>query len=426
MAARLPPKGNNDAMDIERKDLARKRRIRRIAWSVVALLAMAAITFGVSRLEPAAPTVEASVVFPDVVERGDMTIDVRGLGTLVPEEIVLIPARDEGRVERRFLQAGMAVEPDTVLIELSNPQLEQEVFDVESEIEAAEAEYADLEVQLETQRLDQAAQAATVRGEYEKAKAQYNVDKELYDEGLMLSRSRITMEQLETRVKIEEQRLEIRKKAVTAQLAAKRARINQQHRLLELRKEKLQRLKVRAGIAGVLQQMEVEVGQLVAPGTVLARVSDPKRLKAELRIAETQAKDIIVGQRALVDTRSEVVEGEVIRVDPAVLDGTVTVDVRLHGDLPRGARPDLSVDGRVILDHLENVIKVGRPVYAQRDSKISLFRKEPDGVHAVRVQVSVGRTSVNEIEILDGLQPGDEVILSDMSQWEEYDRIRLE
>ena len=413
-------------MDIERKDLARKRRLRRIAWSAVALLAMGAITFGVSRLEPAAPTVEASVVFTDVVERGDMTIDVRGLGTLVPEEIVLIPARDEGRVERRFLQAGMAVEPGTVLIELSNPQLEQEVFDVETEIEAAEAEYADLEVQLETQRLDQAAAAAQVRGELEKARAQYNVDKELYDEGLMLSRSRITMEQLETRVKLEEERLEVRKKAVQAQLAAKRARINQQYRLLELRKEKLQRLKVRAGISGVLQQMEVEVGQLVSPGTVLARVSDPRRLKAELRIAETQAKDIIVGQRALVDTRSEVVEGEVIRVDPAVLDGTVTVDVRLEGELPRGARPDLSVDGRVILDHLEDAVKVGRPVYAQRDSKISLFRKEPDGLHAVRVQVTVGRTSVNEIEIVEGLMPGDEVILSDMSQWDEYDRIRLE
>lgn len=413
-------------MDIERKDLGRKRRFRRIVMIVVALLTMGAITYGVSKLEPAAPTVDAAVVFPDTVERGEMTIDVRGLGTLVPEEIVLIPARDEGRVDRRYLQAGMAVQADTVLIELSNPQLEQEVFDVATEIEAAEAEYRDLEVQLETQRLDQAAMAAQVRGELEKARAQYRVDKELYDEGLMLSRSRITMEQLETRMKLEEERLEVRKKAVEAQLAAKRARVNQQYRLLELRKEKLQRLKVRAGIAGVLQQMEVEVGQLVTPGTVLARVSDPKRLKAALRIAETQAKDIVVGQKALVDTRSMVIEGEVIRVDPAVLDGTVTVDVRLDGDLPVWLRPDLSVDGRVILDHLEDAVKVGRPVYAQRDSKISLFRKEPDGLHAVRVQVSVGRTSVNEIEILEGLAPGDEVILSDMSQWDEYDRIRLQ
>jgi HlyD family secretion protein len=406
-------------MDIERKDLGRKRRFRRIVMIVVALLTMGAITYGVSKLEPAAPTVDAAVVFPDTVERGEMTIDVRGLGTLVPEEIVLIPARDEGRVDRRYLQAGMAVQADTVLIE-------QEVFDVATEIEAAEAEYRDLEVQLETQRLDQAAMAAQVRGELEKARAQYRVDKELYDEGLMLSRSRITMEQLETRMKLEEERLEVRKKAVEAQLAAKRARVNQQYRLLELRKEKLQRLKVRAGIAGVLQQMEVEVGQLVTPGTVLARVSDPKRLKAALRIAETQAKDIVVGQKALIDTRSLVVEGEVIRVDPAVLDGTVTVDVRLDGDLPVWLRPDLSVDGRVILDHLEDAVKVGRPVYAQRDSKISLFRKEPDGLHAVRVQVSVGRTSVNEIEILEGLAPGDEVILSDMSQWDEYDRIRLQ
>ena len=413
-------------MDIERKDLARKRRMRRIVMFVVALLTMGAITYGVSKLEPAAPSVEASVVFPDTVERGPMTIDVRGIGTLVPEEIVLIPARDEGRVERRFLQAGMAVQPDTILLELSNPELEQEVFNVETEIEAAEAEYRDLEVQLETERLDQAAQAADVRGDYEKAKAQYQVDKELYDEGLMLSRSRITMEQLEKQVEIEEERLTIRKKAVEAQLAAKRARINQQVRLLDLQKVKLQRLKVRAGISGVLQQMEVEVGQLVTAGTVLARVSDPRQLKAELRIAETQAKDVSVGQRALINTRVEDINGEVIRVDPAVLEGTVTVDVRLEGELPTYLRPDLSVDGRVIIDHLEDAVKVGRPVYAQRDSKISLFRKELDGLHAVRVQVSVGRTSVNEIEILEGLMPGDEVILSDMSAWDEYDRIRLE
>jgi len=413
-------------MDIERKDFARKRRIRRAVGGTVAVLAVAAITLGVSRLEPAAPTVEASVVFEDTTARGDMTIDVRGLGVLAPEEIVLIPARDQGRIERRYLQAGMAVEPDTVLIELSNPQLEQEVFDVETEIEAAQAEYADLEVQLETQRLDQSAQAAQVRANFETAKAQYRVDQELYDEGLVLSKSRIAMEQLETRLRIEEQRLEIRKKAVTAQLAAKQARINQQRRLLVLRKEKLGRLRVRAGIAGVLQQMEVEVGQVVSPGTVLARVSDPRRLKAELRIAETQAKDILVGQRALIDTRSEVVEGEVTRVDPAVLAGTVTVDVRILGDLPRGARPDLSVDGRIILDHLEDVVKVGRPVYAQRNSKITLFRREPDGLHAVRTQVSVGQTSVNEIQILEGLNPGDQVILSDMSAWDEYDRIRLQ
>ncbi len=387
---------------------------------------MGAVTYGVSTLEPAAPTVDESVVFSDDVVRGDMTIDVRGLGVLVPEEIVLIPARDEGRVERRFLQAGMAVEPNTILLELSNPQLEQDVFDVESEIEASEAEYADLEVQLETQRLDQSAQSAQVRASYETAKAQFQVDKELYDEGLVLSKSRIAMEQLKTRLNIEEQRLEIRKKAVKAQLAAKRVRINQQRRLLELRKQKLERLRVRAGIGGVLQQMEVEVGQLVTPGTVLARVSDPRRLKAELRIAETQAKDIVVGLRATIDTRSEVVQGEVIRIDPAVLEGTVTIDVRLEGDLPKGARPDLSVDGRVILDHLEGVVKVGRPVYAQRNSKISLFRKEPDGLHAIRVQVSVGLTSVNEIEVLEGLEPGDEVILSDMSAWDQYDRIRLQ
>lgn len=417
-------------MDVVRKDLARKRRLRRVFFVVAAVSAMSALTYAIARLEPAAPTVDRSVVFFDTVRRGEMTIDVRGLGSLIPEEIVLIPARDEGRVERRYLQAGMTVEPDSVLLDLGNPQLEQEVFDVESEIRAAEAEFVDLEVQLETQRLDQQAAAAQVRAEYAQAQAQYDADRRLAADGLLdgltLAKSKITVEQLETRVDIEQDRLAIREKAVAAQLAAKRARIEQQNRLLELRKRKLERLRVRAGIAGVLQQVEVEVGQFVTPGTVLARVSDPRRLMARLRVPETQAKDVAVGQRAVVDTRGEVVEGEVVRVDPAVLEGTVTVDVRLLGELPRGARPDLSVDGRVILDRMDDVVKVGRPVYAQRDSKISLFRVEPDGVHASRVQVSVGRTSVNEIEVVEGLRAGDEVILSDVSQWDQYDRVRLQ
>ena len=416
-------------MDIPRKDLVRKRRIRRIIYSVVAVVAMGAITFGLSRLEPAAPTVDGSP-FIDEVRRGDMVLDVRGLGTLVPENILLVPARDEGRVDRRFLLPGEQVTADTVLFELSNPQLEQEVFDTESEIRAAEAEFADLEVKLETETLNIKTAAAQVESDYQQARAEFVAQKQMADKGLTdqvtLTKARVATEQLEVRVQLEKERLAIRDKAVQAQLAAKRSRIEQQQRLLELRKRKLKRLIVRAGATGVLQQLEVEVGQLVTAGTVLARVSDPRYLKAELRIAETQAKDITFGQRAEIDTRNGVISGTVTRIDPAAEEGTVTVDVRLEGELPKGARPDLSVDGRIILDHLVEVVKVGRPVYAQPDATISLFRLEPDGEHASRVQVSVGRTSVNEIEVRQGLQPGDRVILSDMSQMDAYDRVRLD
>ncbi len=415
-------------MDIPRKDLVRKRRLRRIIYAVVALVAMGAITFGLSRLEPASPTVDGSP-FIDTVGRGDMVIDVRGLGTLVPESILLVPARDEGRVDRRFLLPGEQVTADTVLFKLSNPQLEQDVFDTESEIRAAAADYADLEVRLETETLNIKTAAAQVESEFQQARTEYVAQEQMAEKGLTdqvsLTKARVAAEQSEIRVQLEKDRLAIREKAVQAQLAASRARMEQQQRLLELRKQKLERLIVRAGATGVLQQLEVEVGQLVTAGTVLARVSDPRYLKAELRIAETQAKDITFGQRAEIDTRNGVIPGTVTRIDPAALEGTVTIDVRLEGELPKGARPDLSVEGRIILDHLVEVVKVGRPVYAQPEATISLFRIEPDGIHASRVQVSVGRTSVNEIEIRQGLQPGDRVILSDMSAMDAYDRVRI-
>ena len=416
-------------MDIPRKDLVRKRRVRRIVYSLTALTAMAAITFALSRLEPAAPSVERATVFVDSVGRGDMVLDVRGLGTLVPEVVLLIPARDEGRVERRLLLPGVRVEPETVLFELSNPKLEQELFDAQSVLRAAEADYADLKAQLETQRVDQAATAAQLKSEYLQAKSEWEVNQALAKDALTdqvtLRMSKVRTEQLEVRLQLEKERLDVREVSVKAQLAAQQARIDQARGLVRLREKQLDRLKVRAGASGVLQQLEVEVGQLVTPGTVMARVSDPRQLKAALKIAETQVKDITFGQRAEIDTRNGVIPGTVMRIDPAVLEGTVTVDIRLEGELPRGARPDLSVDGRIILDHLRNVIKVGRPVYAQPNNTISLFRLEPDGLHAVRVQAAVGRTSVNEIEIRQGLQPGDQVILSDMSAWDEHDRIRL-
>jgi HlyD family secretion protein len=414
-------------MDIERKDFAKKRRNRRVLTGVLGVLVVTGITYAVAQLEPAAPPVDRGVIFPGTVERGDMTIDVRGLGTLAPEDIVVISARDGGRVDTRHLQPGMAVEPNTILVTLSSPELEQQVFDIESQLRGADADYANLEAQLETERMSQRSTVVQAEGAYESAKIEHDVEAELSPEGNLKRRKlKILMDQAKARLEVEQERVAVNERSGKARLAAQRASREQLERRLELEKGKLARLNVRAGIHGVLQQMDVEVGQLVTPGTILARVVDPKRLKAELRISETQAKDVMVGQRATIDTRSEVLDGEVIRVDPTVLNGTVTIDVRLAGELPAYLRPDLSVDGRVILDHRENVLKVSRPVYAQRDSTISLFKMEPDGIHASRVQVSIGQTSVNEIEILEGLQAGDEVILSDMSAWDDYDRIRLQ
>ena len=416
-------------MDIPRKDFARKRRVRRVIYTVLAALLLGAVTYGLSTLEPAAPAVERATVFMDEVKRGPMLRQVRGLGALVPEEILLIPASDEGRVERRLVLPGSPVEPGTVLLELSSPLLEQLVWDAESQLKAAEADYANLKVQLESQRLDQESMAAQVEAEYREAQARFEADEELAAEGLIpnlnLTISRANAEQLAKRLRLERERVSIRDPAVEAQLAAQQARIDQAQGLMELRRGQFDKLKVRAGARGVLQQLEVEVGQLVTPGTPLARVSDPRRLKAELRIPETQAKDVQFGQKAEIDTRNGIIPGTVIRIDPASIEGTVTVDVRLDAELPKGARPDLSVDGTIELERLADVLYVGRPVYAQQESTIGLFRMEPDGEHAVRTQVQVGRTSVNTIEIRGGLQLGDTVILSDMSAWDAYDRIRL-
>jgi HlyD family secretion protein len=321
----------------------------------------------------------------------------------------------------------MAVEPNTILVTLSSPELEQQVFDMESQLRGADADYANLEAQLETERMSQRSTVVQTQGSYESARIDHDVESQLSPESNLKRRKlKILMDQAKARLDVEQERVGVNERSGKARLAAQRASREQLERRLELEKSKLARLNVRAGIRGVLQQMEVEVGQLVSPGTILARVVDPTRLKAELRISETQAKDVMVGQRATIDTRSEVLDGEVIRVDPTVLNGTVTIDVRLGGDLPAYLRPDLSVDGRVILDHRGSVLKVSRPVYAQRDSAISLFKMEPDGIHASRVRVSIGQTSVNEIEILEGLEAGDEVILSDMSAWDDYDRIRLQ
>jgi HlyD family secretion protein len=417
-------------MDKPRVGYAKQKRVRRFLAGTIAAVALLSIAWAVSRIQPAAPGVDAAVVFTDTVKRGQMVRQVRGIGTLVPETVVVIAASDAGRVERRFIQPGQPTATGTVLLELSSPQVEQEYLDASAQLRQAQADLANLVAQLEDQRLTQESVTADIEGQYLQAKAQHDADLELSKAGLTdrvtLMKSRVAMEQLAKRLRSERAREDARKPSVEAQLAAQRARIEQMEALVALREEKLERLRVRAGMDGVLQLMDVEVGQLVSPGDELARVSDPTHLKAELKIPETLVNEVTVRQRAEIDTRNGVIEGEVSRIDPAAIEGTVLVDVRLLGEMPRGARPDLSVDGTIELDRLEDVLHVGRPIHAREDSMMGLFRLEEDQTHASRVQVQVGKVSVSTIEIRTGLSEGDTVILSDMSAWDAYDRIRLE
>jgi len=418
-------------LDIQREGVARKKRIRMAVIAGAVLAGVAAISLALSRLEPAAPSVNRATVWMDDVKRGEMIRQVRGPGTLevVPEAIRWVAARTRGRVEKRVLLPGVEVSPDTIILELSNPELDQELRDAEFQLEAQQAELADLRVKVESQLLSQKATAATVASEYHQAKLQSDADERLFAEkligDLILKRSQVRAEELATRNQLEQQRLAIATASVEAQLAAKRATVSQFRALHELRKSQKEALTVRASITGVLQEVPVEVGQEVTPGTNLARVARPDQLKAELRIAETQAKDIEVGQKAIIDTRNGLIDGKVIRIDPAVREGTVTVDVALIGSLPKGARPDLSVDGTIELERLTDVLYVGRPAYGQAESTIGLFKLLDDGETAVRAQVRLGRSSVNTIEIIQGLKEGDQVILSDTSAWDAYNRIRL-
>ncbi len=415
-------------MDIQREGIARKKKIRRAIYSVVCVAAFATITLALSRLEPAAPSVSRATVWMDTVQRGLMLRQVRGPGTLVPVEIRWITARTNGLVEQITLP-GIEVKADTVLIEMSNPELEQAALDSDYQLRAAEAQMADLKVQLKSELLNQRAKSAAVQAEFNQAQLQAESDQELQDQGLIgdltLKLSTVRAEELVVRNQLEQERLDIAYESVKARLMAEEARLGQFRDLYELRRSQLDGLKVRAGIDGVLQQVPVEVGQQMTPGTILAKVAQPTKLKAELRIAETQAKDIEMGQFASIDTRNSVIEGRVMRVDPAVVEGTVTVDVELVGELPKGARPDLSVDGTIELERLVDVLYVGRPAYGQSGSTIGLFRLTEDGENADRVQVQLGRSSVSTIEIVRGLAEGDQVVLSDTSPWDAYDRIRL-
>src|SRR5437016_4493145 len=416
-------------MDIPRKISIRRRFLRRLFYTLASLLAILLITLGLSRLKPAAPSVEWSTLWPDTVKRGPMVRQVRGLGTLVPEEIRWIPAANEGRIERILVLPGKEVKADTVLLELSNPEMELAALNAEWQLKAAEAQYTDLRVKLESQRLDQQAATARVQAEYHQAKLRADRNALLAKDGLYpdvdLKLSQVTAEELANRYALEQKRLDISSESTEAQLAVQKTTVEQLRAVYQLKRSQVDSLHVRAGVDGVLQQLPVQVGQRVTPGTNLARVADPTRLKAEIKIAETQAKDIQIGQPATVDTRNGIIPGQVIRIDPSVQNGTRTVDVVLEGDLPKGAVPDLSVDGTIELEHLEDVLYVGRPAFGQEKSNVTLFKILEDGSGATKVQVKLGRSSVNFIEILEGLKVGDRVVISDMSTWDAYDRIRL-
>ena len=416
-------------MDIQRPSNAHAKKIRRLIYVAIAIVSVAGVTYGVSRLRPAAPSVDKATVWTDEVKRGPMIREVRGLGTLVPEDIRWIPAQTDSRVDRIVIHPGATVQPSSVILELSDPVLQRETLDAEYQLKAAQADYENLRVQLNSDLLNQRSITATVRSEYEQAKIQHEVDQKLRDEGLSAAvteqLSKVKEEQLGIRLQLEEDRTKNAADTAKARLMAQQSHVDQQRALYDLKRSELDALHVRAGIQGVLQVVPVEVGQHVIPGTNLARVADPKHLKAEIKIAETQAKDVAIGQPAAIDTRNGIVKGQVSRIDPSVQNGTVTVDVQITDPLPLGARPDLSVDGTIELENLKDVLYVGRPVHGQSDSTIGLFKLEDDGSEAVRVNVKLGKSSVNTVEILQGLKVGDKVILSDMSAWDAVDRIRL-
>ncbi len=418
-----------NTMDVPRAGVAKKKKQKRIMMIAGGILALIVITFALSRLKPAVPSIDRSTVWVDTVKRGPMVRQVRGLGTLVPEEIRWIAARTEGRVDKIIVRPGAHVEPDTALIELTSPEVEQAARDAELQYTAAQAELTTLRATLQRELLDQESTAARVHSEYQQAKMENETNDNLARNGLVSDlvhrTSKIKAEDLSLRDGIEQKRYEFAKNNIEPQIASKQAAVDQVKANALLKKGQMEQLKVRADFTGVLQQLPVEVGQRVTPGTNLARVADPTKLKAEVKIAETQAKDIQINQKASIDTRNGIVEGHVIRVDPAVEQGTVKVDVALDGELPKGARPDLSVDGTIELERLDDVVYVGRPAFGQENNTVGIFKLVAGTSEAVRTPVKLGRSSVNTIEIINGLTPGDQVILSDTSAMDAHDRIRL-
>ena len=419
-------------MDISRPDLKAKKRKRQVLTIAVGVVVLAVVTFLVMRLKPAAPTVDRSVVWTDTVKRGPMVRQVRGLGTLVPREDAIrqIPAQTEATVVRILVLPGSTVKPDTVLLELADPQATQQALDAELALKGARADLSNIQVKVQSDLMAQKSAAATVSADYNQAQRQAKTDKALFGlgviSGLAYNSSQGKADELTTRNKLEEQTIDINEKAVESQVAVQQAKVDQAQAIYDLKRQQLDALRVRAGISGVLTSLPMAVGQHVTMGTMLAQVVQPNQLKAQLKIPETQARDIQLGQPASIDTHNGIADGKVTRIDPAVVNGTVTVDAELVGTLPDGLRTDLSVDGTIDLERMKDVLYVGRPAFGNENSTITLFRLDPDAKGAVRVPVKVGRASVNAIQVIEGLHEGDTVILSDMSRYDTADRIRLD
>jgi HlyD family secretion protein len=416
-------------VDIARPEAKRQKRIRRTIYIAIAVVVIPLVTYALSRLKPAAPSVDPATVWTDTVKRGPMLREVRGLGTLVPETIRLIPAATDGQIIQRNLLAGTPLKADTVILEMTNPELQQAALDAEYQMKGAEANLEQTKALLQNQLMDKRTQAAALSSAYHTALLDRDTNKQLADNGLVsdliYKKSQVVAGELAKQDDLAQKEVETFSNSIASQVAVQQASLDEKRAMYALKKSQLDQLKVRPGIDGVLQELDVEVGQKVTQGTVLARVAQPTHLKAQLKIAETQAKDITIGQKATVDTHNGVIAGHVMRIDPAVVNGTVTVDVALDGELPQGARPDLSVEGTVEIERLADVLYVGRPVHGEANSTVGLFKVVDDGAAATRVQVQLGRTSVNTVEIVKGLQIGDKVILSDMSASDNYDRVQL-
>jgi len=416
-------------MDVKREGVAKKKIIRRVAFLTVLAAAVALAGWRVSQLKPAAPTVETSTVWPDAVKRGSMVREVRGLGTLVPEDLLWIQAANDAQVSRILTRSGDDVKPNTVLLVLSNPQMDADVLDYEWQTKQAEANLTDLKVKLQTQAFDQQGAVAASQGDLRQAEINKDKEEQLFkaqlEPEINVKLAEAKWEQAESRHQMEQQKLGIMKESAEAQIESQKVQIEKLRATYRLKKKLVDELTIRAGITGKMQEMTLQIGQRVKPGDVLAKVAQPRKLIARLQIPETQAKDILIGQRAKIDTRNGVIDAQVMRIDANIVNGTRTVDCKLTGRLPKGAVPDLSVDGTVELERLENVLYVGRPVFAQPNTPGSLFRIDPDGKGAERVAVRFGRASVNTIEVVDGLKEGDRVILSDMAAQDQYPRVRL-
>jgi HlyD family secretion protein len=417
-------------MDVARPDFARKKKLRLALYGASALIVLPAVTIGVARLKPAAPVVERASVSIDSVRRGEMIREVGGLGTLVPVDIRWTAAQSSARVDRIVLESGSRVKRDSVILELSDPQLQRDAMDAEYSYKASQADLANLKVQLASSLLAQKSAAADVESEYQQDKLQADADKQLAAQGLqsvlIAQKSAVAAQQLAVKRDLVRQQVEIADEAAKAQIAAQEAHLDQQRVLYELKKSQMDSLQVRAGLDGVLSAVSVDVGQQVTAGTNLVRVADPSHLKATIQIPETQAKDLVIGQKATIDTHNGIVPGRVSRIDAAVVNGMVATDVEMDGPEPPGARPDLSVDGTIEIERLPNILYVARPVQGQDDASVGLFKLVDGGSAAVRVTVRLGRSSVNTVEVIQGLQTGDQVIVSDMSAWDAYDRVRLD